>query len=389
MMALNNNIYAKSISVGENFILGIGSKVGYSNDENSKVIIGNNCTIEDSTEIIADEIIIGDDVHIGKKCKIKGKRVVINYNCLIYDDNHIVVLNTFEIGARGKISRGCVFRCNNITIGKELWCNEDVDIGGGGCWQESAELEIGDFVHIGKRAMLNVCKKVHIGSCSGIGIESMIFTHSAGNGQSVLLGYKHIEKEVWIGSHVSLFTRAFITPGCVINDGATIGANSFVVGEIKKGLYAGTPAIKKKDVSALTKEEALDYLIRTMENSFLDQANIYHNDIMIADISSNQYNNVDSIIVVDSENYFIDNNIDSFKSNKANTVIISFVNAKANELKDITVFDLFNETVSGKTSYLSERIRDVLRRDGIILNYVDYQPFKLHYDVFKERGIER
>lgn len=316
----------------ENNIVEIYKQRGYQ--------IGNNCVIEAGSVIEGKSVLIGDDVHIGRNCVIRGEEIIIGDNCLFYDDVFIHTVKHIQFGNRCKVSRQCTFRGNRMIFGNELWCNEFVDIGGGGCWSEKAFLEVGDFVHIGKSVMINVCCHVHIGDMTGIGIESMIFTHSAGNGQSILEGYKHIEENVWIGNHVSLFTRAFVAPGTVIEDGATIGAMAYVRGVAKKGLHLGIPAKLKKEYEEISDEEQNKILKDEILNAFGSKVEIH-----------------DKKLVVSGENR--------------------------------CVFDIEKGYINGTATELSEKLRDFLRRNGILLKFQNYTPYKLDYEELRKRGVER
>lgn len=350
------------------------------NIKGNSIAIGEDTIIETGVEIVGKNIRIGKDVYIGNNSIIRGENINIGDNCIIFGNVMITVTKEFILGSRSKISKNCVFRCYKIKIGKELWCNENVDIGGGGCWQNSAMLEVGDFVHIGKGAMINVCKPVHIGSKTGIGIESMIFTHSAGNGQSVLEGYSHTEKTVWIGNHVSLFTRAFVTPGTIVEDGAMIGAMSYAVGTIKKGLNVGIPTVLKKEIFPLDSNNKIEMLINIMERALNGEADI---------ISINQdlnKKNEKAIVVI--HEYDDVKKMVSLIKNQYKEIIVVAIRCNTADNKN-TVICVENETISGRTTELSEKLRDIFRREGIILDYSGYTPFKLDAFLLREKGIER
>ncbi len=342
-------------------------------------ILGENCVIEPGTLIEGESVVIGNDVHIGKGCVIRSKEICIGDNCLIFDEVFIHTAKKIAIGERGKISRNCTFRGSELLFGKELWCNEGVDIGGGGCWQNTAILKVGNFVHIGKSAMINICRPVYIGNKTGIGIESMIFTHSAGNGQSVLDGYKHIEREVWIGNHVSLYTRAFVTPGTYIEDGVTVGAMSYVGGRLTKGLYVGIPAKLKKTFMESGREEKHQILCEMLLEIFDGKASVYSNETLL----NKQY----ARAILINENFKNENAYEQIKKVYDEFIIVN----ENSEFQDdqICVFDIAREQIYGTQTTFSEEIRDCLRRNGILLDFGSYQPKKLDYNLLKMRGVER
>ena len=350
------------------------------NYNESTLFIGENCIIEEDVCIEADNLYIASNSHIGKGCRLKGKNIYIGENCLLYEKVFIQVIDEFKLGKRGKISTNCVFRCYSINIGIELWCNENADVGGGGCWQESALLEIGDFVHIGKNAMINVCKPVHIGKKTGIGIESMIFTHSAGNGQSVLEGYYHIEKEVWIGNHVSLYSRAFVTPGSVLADGTIVGANAYISGTTSRGLYVGTPAKLKKEIESPNNIVKAQLLKDIIFSQYSNSATIYWNGVAMNDFSENAIYLWENI---GQEPLLIEND--------HNITVGIFLEESCivSEHYYSSYIVIKEEYIKGKTTEISECLRNTLRREGIILDYDTYTPYKLDYNMLKKRGIER
>lgn len=332
--------------------------------------IGKNTIIERGASLHAKKGIIGENVYIGKGTRIYADEIDIGDNCLFFSNVDIMVTNSFRIGNRGKISRNTTIRAHNVTIGIELWCNENVAIGGGGWQKKTAILSIGDSVHIGTKASINVCSPVEIGSFTGIGIEAMIFTHSSGNGQSILEGYKHIEKPVYIGNHVSLFTRCFVCPGSVIEDYVTVAAMSFISGETEeRGFYAGIPAKLKKKAFPLAEGKKLFALFK-----FLSEELIQYPDIQCQ---------FDSEII-----YVYQNTIhkdDTMDNKPCNVAIV--LKLKPN-LNASAVFVISENLLVGTASYLSELIRDKLRRLGIVFRYSSYTPFLLNYLKLIQSGIE-
>ena len=385
---VNNKIifYNDDYKYGTGCSFGFGVRIGDPKYNNAHISIGNNCVFEDGVVIIGQNIVIDDNVHIGKNCFIKGENIKIGNNTLIFDQVLIAVTKQLVLGTRNKISRDCAFRCYSIRIGNDLWCNENVDIGGGGCWQNSALLEIGDFVHIGKSAMINVCQPTYIGSRTGIGIESMIFTHSAGNGQSILEGYTHTEKSVWIGEHVSLYTRAFIAPGSTLDSGVIVGASAYASGHLEKGLYVGIPAKKKREIPKLSNEERISIMKKVLIQSFDGKVSLYHGKELLNSTYS------EGILLLTEENNKTNQElIDELFTNHKNIIVLSMCpfNVDTYKVKKYTLFRLIENDILGVTSVLSENVRDMLRRNGILPNYSYYSPFQLDYNKLKMKGIEK
>ena len=339
--------------------------------------IGSNVVIEDGCVLEASIGSIGDDVYIGNGCVIRAERVKIGNNCLLFPKLCVVVKKSFILGDRGKIGRNTTIRAYSVYIGKEFWCNENAEVGGGGWEKPTAILRIGDNVLMGKGASINVCKPVTIGSCTGIGIDCMIFTHSSGNGQSILKGYKHIELPVSIGDHVSVFTRAIIAPGSVVKNGVTIAALAFLSGDTEeKCLYAGIPAKRMKRTKSIPEEGWRSVLKKALENEGCQS--IDEGSLVVNTKISNQILLTDKLTEAKAA---------SFRK-RGGSVIICKESCTHKE-NNLAIFDISQKKVSGCTTDFSEKVRNALRRNGIMFSYENYLPYKLSYKDLVERGIER
>lgn len=339
--------------------------------------IGKNVVIENGCVLEASVGYIGDDVHIGSECVIRAEKVKIGNNCLLFPRLCVVVKKSFVLGDRGKIGRNTTIRAYSVHIGKEFWCNENAEVGGGGWEKATAVLHIGNNVLLGKGASINVCKPVTIGSCTGIGIDCMIFSHSSGNGQSILKGYKHVELPVTIGNKVSLFTRSIIAPGSVVKNGVTVAAMAFLSGNTEENcLYAGVPAKKVKNIKSVPNEEWSNVLKKALRDeeclSLVDGAQ--HESA----ITENHILLVDKLTQAKLERF----------RKQGVRIIICKENIVHCET-DLTIFDIGTYKISGSTSDFSEKVRNALRRNGIMFSYKEYSPYKLSYKELVDRGIER
>lgn len=303
--------------------------------------IGRNVYIGKNVSILGEDVSIGDDCWVLDDTTIRGKQITLESNVCIFPRVYINVNELLYIGMRSKISRDCIWKAARIVTGRDLWCNEQVEIGGGGWNIPSAIVRIGPFMHLGKGAHLNPCQEIVTDGFSGIGMECMIFTHGAGQGQSVLKGYGFAEAPVRIGKHVSLNSRVIVTPGTVINDGVTVGAAAFVSGELEPNcLYAGVPAKRKKVFEPLLPDQQKAYIKENYPDLPPDiQIKFSENDPVLHTASC--------------------------------------------------VIDLVHETISGQCTSESEKIRDSMRRHGIILQPIGNYTFPL-LNPFSlwERGIE-
>jgi len=327
------------------FLRSRGYKIG------KTVYIGRNVRIESS------DVTIGNDVFILDNVVIKSPKVVIGSNTCIFRNVYIHALESFRTGMRGKISRNCSFKANRIRIDRDFWCNENAEIGGGGWKMPEANIDIGPFMHVGKDVHLNVCKPILLEGFSGIGMGCMLFTHGAGQGQSVMDGYTAVEAPIRVGKHVSLFTRVICDPGCVIEDGVLVGTGAYARGHLEKnGFYAGIPAKKKRVVveDPPKKEDIL-------KEYFGFEAG---GEGVLTKKSG------EAVLWFDREQECIE----IFTENKKTWT---------------SRIDLKQNTIFGKATVESEAFRDSMRRKGVILKPVGgYEFSKLNAFSLIEAGIE-
>lgn len=332
--------------------------------------IGKNVYIGHGVKIMGEKVTIGNDVYILDNTVMSGRIVDIRDNVCIFEDVYIHVINKLVIGKRSKISRNCTWRANNIITGRDLWCNENVEIGGGGWNNENANLSIGSFMHIGRDVQINVCKPVMLEGYSGVGIGCMLFTHSAGQGQSVLNGYSFVEAPITVGKHVSLYTRVIVSPGTVIGEGATVATQSFVRGKLQPyTFYAGSPAKEKKIIAIPKKEEQWKIII-----------NLFPVIVKSDGYAVGKYEGIQIYCVYC---------VELLPCMIKNGIVVTMQSCDLN-LAGICVIDLQKMVIRGESSDASEKCRDYLRRHGIILKPANgYHFHKLNPFILRESSIER
>lgn len=317
--------------------------------------IGKNVYIGKGVVIKCKNLVIEDDCFILDNVFIDCPEIILKRNTIIFSNCYFKVKKNLVLGERSKISRNCIFKGQSIVGERDLWCNENVEVGGGGWNSPKANLYIGPFQHIGKNVHINVCEEVRLKGFSGIGMDCMIFTHGAGQGQSVFKGYSLTEGPVYIGQHVSINSRVIVAPDSIINDGCCVGASAYVSGELSSnGLYVGIPARYKKDIIELTDEMKKTIIVKHFglkEDQKNAYSGIYYN-------SRITFYNLNEIIL---------------EKNGCHQVVI----------------DINASTIKGIAYEDSEKIRDEFRRMGEILIPSDGYIFaKLDPFVFLERGIE-
>lgn len=129
-----------------------------------------------------------------------------------------------EINGRANIYPNVRFRSRNISFGRQTMVNEDV------FFDNIAQIRIGDSVAIGHQSMF-VTSTHEVGpptSRAGRLLSKPIF----------------VEAGCWLGARVT------VLPGVTIREGCVIAAGAVVVRDTDPhGLYAGTPAVRIKDLS--------------------------------------------------------------------------------------------------------------------------------------------
>ena len=170
-------------------------------------------------------VICGEQVDIGKRSSvgfftvIRGKRILLG--------------NDVQIGAATFLDTP------HIEIGDGTKINEQVFVGG--LQFPDSKLIVGRNCQIMQMTFINPTRSIRVGDDTGIGGDCLIFGHSSW--LSKFEGYPVEFDSIEIGSNVSLAWRVFVLPGTKIGDGAVIGANSLVRGEIPpRCLAVGFPA---------------------------------------------------------------------------------------------------------------------------------------------------
>ena len=109
---------------------------------------------------------------------------------------------SLTIGKMARIDKNFKAECRRLTIGENLYCMNDVEIGRGGNRSEFSTVDIGDNVGIFDHVVINPNSPVKIGDNCGIGSEVMIWTHGAW--LNVLEGFPDDFGPVTIGENVWL-----------------------------------------------------------------------------------------------------------------------------------------------------------------------------------------
>jgi acetyltransferase-like isoleucine patch superfamily enzyme len=153
-----------------------------------------------------------------------------------------------------------------ITIGDRTIIDRDVFAGG--MQSEKSELVVGSDSVVLYRSYLNTTRKIEIGSNTGIGGYTMIFTHSSW--QNALEGNPYRFANVAVKDGAWLAWGIIVMPGVVIGEGATVGSGAVVTKSLPRSVVAvGVPAkvIKVKQVEDhVDKEEKHRVMMEVMQD---------------------------------------------------------------------------------------------------------------------------
>ena len=187
----------------------------------------------------ADSLVIGEGVSIGEGTRFSGGRIVIGAGSTLGRHVDVQVTEELALGKNAKIGDYAIIRGRKIRIGREAYANHHAEIGGGSCFEEASQLDVGYWFHLGSYAMVNTAMPVRIGNEVGLGRMTNIYTHGAYlseiDGFPVRFSPVSIGSRVWIPS-------ATVNPGVTIGDDVVIGVGSVVTRDVPSGSLAlGVP----------------------------------------------------------------------------------------------------------------------------------------------------
>lgn len=153
---------------------------------------------------VAEEVIVGNDCHIGDNTYISGRRVKIG--------DHFYGYN---------------------------WDN-GLEIGRGRKDEPAAVLEVGDRCTFHDNR-IDLSRPVTIGNDVGLSPEVTIYTHSYW--MNPFRGFPLRYSPVSIGNGTIIGYRSTLVPGAHVGSGIVVGAGSIVCGRLtESGVYGGNPA---------------------------------------------------------------------------------------------------------------------------------------------------
>jgi len=189
--------------------------------------VGPRFRIGRGSRVLGRDVRIGADVRIGKRCDIVAESIAIDDGVVIDDDV-------------------CI-RCKKLILKKRSRIDPSVTIRGVATPRSAFELGVDAWIF--SHCFLDSGDRLVIGDRTALGSHCLVFTHSSY--LPLTHGYPVRFAPVIIGADVWLPWHAFVLPGVVIGDGATVGAFSMVASSVPpNSLAVGVPARIVKDAAS-------------------------------------------------------------------------------------------------------------------------------------------
>ena len=164
----------------------------------------------------------------------------------------VLAIRGANVGAKTSIGPRCIFqRPHGLCIGERALLEPEVYVK---IVEDTALLEIGDHVFIGRGVEFDLTQRISIGNHALIAPRCFITDHTHGvsatariDEQQCLAGPVVIGNDVWLGA------GTVVLPGVTIGDGAVVGANSVVTKDVAPmTIVAGAPArtLRKRGLPA-------------------------------------------------------------------------------------------------------------------------------------------
>jgi acetyltransferase-like isoleucine patch superfamily enzyme len=152
-----------------------------------------------------------------------------------------------SIGTRSIIDNGVIISgCRNIVIGDYVWIDRGVELNA-----DTGHIKIGKRIHIAPYVNIVGLGGVTIGDYSAIGRFAQLLSHSEVSKPGLHMSGPMVPERnkgsksaaINLGRDVVIGTGAVVMPGVNIGDGAIIGPNSLVLGDIRAWtINIGTPS---------------------------------------------------------------------------------------------------------------------------------------------------
>ena len=348
------------------------SSTNFKLPSSSKIIcpnlsIGKNVVVGENVIMAGDKIFIGDDVRIADGADIRAGNIYIGQGSDIGKKVKVLVADQFEIGQASRLSINTSIVCRSFVAKKFLYVGNDFSVGYGGTYESTSIVELGERVALGPHTILNANHKIVMGDDVGSGSYVSIWTHGYHFGHSVLDGYPlahdgvFIDRNVWLGYHVT------VLPSAKIGENTIVAACSVVSKSLPANcLAAGAPAVAKRELQQNSLDAAQSYTLlkefiqnwaielqwKGLEVKFLPQSDQLK-------IKSPTETVIVKIIDQDHE--------PDLQDKHGNYILIAPSKPQdylslSNQQVNITLFNIREREILGERHEVAEDLRDFLRR---------------------------
>lgn len=212
------------------------------------------------TAVVHETATLGKGVQIGAHCYV-GKNVTLGdgvklyHNVSVFDDSTIgpqtVAWSGTVIRERSQIGAQCIFH-NNVSIGADGFGYRPADDGRGLVKiPHIGNVVIGNGVEIGANSCVDRAKFNSTIIGDGCKIDNLVqIAHNCVLGRScIMAGHSGLAGSVTLGDGVVIGGSASIKDHTIIESGATVGAGSGVMNNVKAGqTVLGYPAVESREM---------------------------------------------------------------------------------------------------------------------------------------------
>lgn len=230
------------------------------------LIVGADVVIADDVTLAGDRIALGDGVRIAAQGDIRSSLIEIGARSEIGARCRVLSADHFRVGTASRISADCHLLCRSFLAGDFLYLADHCSVGWGGTKESTARVRLGDRVALGPHNVLNANCEIELEDQVGTGSFVTFWTHGYHFGHSILDGYTpafqkiKVHGNVWLGYHVT------VLPGVEIGQNSIVAACSVVARTMPADkLIGGTPAKVLRDLNAEPlPAEAADRVLRDL-----------------------------------------------------------------------------------------------------------------------------
>jgi acetyltransferase-like isoleucine patch superfamily enzyme len=328
----------------------------------NEVVLGRNVRIGSHVDIVCDRLELGDGCSIGAHSSLMSPEITLEDGCSVGKSAEAELNDFLRLGRQSSLGHRVKVSGRGLSSGEFLWMKNDVIVGGGGSQGPNSYLRIGNQSTIIDKCYLNLSEEISMGDGVALSYNVTILTHGAW--QPALMGFKTKFGRVRIGNYSVVYLNAIVLPGLSIGDYATVGAGAVVMRDVPDySLAMGNPAtivksapnypspLAERDIDSLLLSILSDYS-RTLElkgGKVVETSSLDHCFLEV-DLNGGRY----TIAYVRRGG--------GPRPRPGITIAFGPLSeASAGECH----FNLKDLTVDGKSTALSEDLRDYLRRRAI------------------------